>query len=164
MKKIVKMLIILMMTGPTQKMEVRDLRRISRGNIAYLPASSVKKISCIIANTVQQNIKIWLDVSYPVMRVMMDNLESNDSSLVAAAKRLKIISYKYAHAADVLYRQRCYKFTRDYKSAMSNREAKGSVIKTTLGTWRIITLSYRVLNKNFFLHTNSQRPTEWGLV
>ena len=68
------------------------------------------------------------------MRVMMDNLESNDSSLVAAAKRLKIISYKYAHAADILYRQRCYKFTRDYKSAMSNREAKGSVIKTTLGT------------------------------
>ena len=81
---------------------------------------------------------------------MMDNLESNDSSLVAA-KWLKIISYKYAHAADVLYRQRCYnKFTRDYKSAMSNREAKGSVIKTTLGTWRIITLSYRVLNKIFF--------------
>ena len=95
---------------------------------------------------------------------MMDNLESNDSSLVAA-KWLKIISYKYAHAADVLYRQRCYnKFTRDYESAMSNREAKGSVIKTTVGTWRTITLSYRVLNKNFFFHMNSQRPTEWGLV
>ena len=45
----------------------------------------------IFVNTVQQNMKIWLDVSYPVMRVMMDNLESDNSSLVAAAKRLKIM-------------------------------------------------------------------------
>ena len=37
----------------------------------------------------------------------MDNLESDDFSLVAAAKRLKImISAKDTHSADVLYHQR----------------------------------------------------------
>ena len=49
-------------------------------------------------------------------RAMMDNLESDNSSLVAAVKRLKIdkmISDKDAYSADVFYHQRCYsKFTR----------------------------------------------------
>ena len=59
----------------------------------------------------------------------MDNLESDDFSLVAAAKRLKImISDKDAHFTDILYHKRCYsKFTRDYKPAKSNMLAKDSL-------------------------------------
>ena len=62
-------------------------------------------------------------------RAMMDNLELDDSSLVAGAKKLKImISDKNAHSTDVFYRQRCYnEFPRDYKPAESNREDKYSI-------------------------------------
>ena len=62
----------------------------------------------------------------------MNNLELDDSSLVAAAKRLKtMISDKDAHSADGLFHQFCYnKSTRDYKSSKSNREARGSVEKS----------------------------------
>ena len=63
----------------------------------------------------------------------MGNLESDDSSLVAVAKRLKIIiSDKNEHSTDVLYHQRCYnKFTWNYKPAKSNREVKDSLENAT---------------------------------
>ena len=59
----------------------------------------------------------------------MDNLESDDSYLVAAVKRLKIIiSDKDAHSVDIPSHQRCYnKFTRDYKPAKNDWEAKDSL-------------------------------------
>ena len=67
-------------------------------------------------------------------RAMMDNLESDDPSLVPAAKMLKtMISDKYAHSADVLYHQRCYnKFTRHFIPTKSDREDKNSVEKLLL--------------------------------
>ena len=60
---------------------------------------------------------------------MMENLESNDPSLVAAAKRLTFMVWdKDVHSTDALYHQHCYnKFTRDYKPAEINREDKDSV-------------------------------------
>ena len=66
-------------------------------------------------------------------KTMMDNPETDDSSLVAAAKKLQIpISEKDAHSVDGLYYQCCCnKFTRDYKPAKRNREAKDSVDKAT---------------------------------
>ena len=64
---------------------------------------------------------------------MIDNLESDNSYLLAVAKMLKfMISDNYAHSADVPYHQCCYnKFTRDYKPAKSNLEAKESLEKNT---------------------------------
>ena len=64
-----------------------------------------------------------------------------------AAKRLKItkrlkimISDKDAHSADALYHQCCYnKFTRDYKSAESNWEAK-DIVKQATTEERFLTL------------------------
>ena len=68
----------------------------------------------------------WWD---QLKQAIMDNLQSDYPSLVAAAKRLTIlIPGNYAHSSDVLYHQHCYnKFTRDYKPAESNREDKDSV-------------------------------------
>ena len=81
-------------------------------------------------------------------RVMMDNLESDDSSLVAAAKRLKIISDKDAHSTDILYHKRCYsKFTRDYKPAKSNRVAKDSLEKATAEKRFLTLLKTQVINQ-----------------
>ena len=82
-------------------------------------------------------------------RVMVDNLESDDSSLVAAAKRLKImISDKDAHSADVLYHKHCYnKFTWDYKPAKSNREAKDSLEKATAEKRFSTLLKTQVINQ-----------------
>ena len=86
---------------------------------------------------------------------MMEYLESDGSSLVAAANRSKImISDKGdAHSADVLCHQRCYdKFPRDYKPAKSNREAKDSLEKATAGKMFLALLKTQVINqKSFFL-------------
>ena len=86
---------------------------------------------------------------------MMENLESDDSSLVVAAKRSKVmISDKGdAHSADVLSHQRCYnKFPRDYKPAKSNREAKDSLEKPTAGKRFLTLLKTQVINqKSCFL-------------
>ena len=78
--------------------------------------------------------KIWFYVSYPVVRLVWRGRwwtiwRLDDSSLVAVAKKLKImISDKNAHSTDVFYRQRCYnEFPRDYKPAESNREDKYSI-------------------------------------
>ena len=58
MSKIAKILIILMMRGPTQKNR-RYFKGVVDGEILLtLPASSVKKINYVILNTVQQNMKI----------------------------------------------------------------------------------------------------------
>ena len=84
----------------------------------------------------------------------MDNLESHDSSLIVAARRLKtIISDQDAHFADVLYHKRCYnKFTRDYKPAKSNREAKDSLEKATAEKRFLTLLKTQVINqKSCFL-------------
>ena len=65
-------------------------------------------------------------------KAMMNNLESDDPSLVAV-ERLKImISDKDAHSTDVLYHQHCCnKFTRDHKPAKSNWEEKDNAEKGT---------------------------------
>ena len=79
---------------------------------------------------------------------MMDNLESDNPSLPAAAKSLKVLmSDKDAHSADVLYHQRCCnKFTRDYKPAKSNRKAKYSVQKATDEKRFLTLLKTQVIN------------------
>ena len=66
-------------------------------------------------------------------RVVIDNLELDDPSLVATAKKLKImILDKDSHSTDVFYHQHCSdKFIRDYKPVESNREVKNSVEKIT---------------------------------
>ena len=86
-------------------------------------------------------------------RTMMDNPETGDSSLVAAAKKLQIpISEKDAHSADGLYYQCCNKFTRDYKPAKRNREAKDSVDKATAEKKFLTLLKTQVINqKSCFL-------------
>ena len=84
----------------------------------------------------------------------MDNLESDDSSLVVAAKRLKIMrSDKDAHSVDVLYHQRCYsKFTREYKPSKSDREAKDSAEKATAEKRFLMLIKTQVINqKSCFL-------------
>ena len=80
---------------------------------------------------------------------MIDNLVSDDPSLVVATKRLKImISYKDQHSTDVLYHQRCYnKFTRDYKSVESDRKDKGSVQKATSVKRFLTLLKTQVINQ-----------------
>ena len=82
-------------------------------------------------------------------RAMIDNLVSDDPSLVVATKRLKImISYKDQHSTDVLYHQRCYnKFTRDYKSVESDRKDKGSVQKATSVKRFLTLLKTQVINQ-----------------
>ena len=51
-----------------------------------------------------------------------------------------MISDKDAHSADALYHQCCYnKFTRDYKSAESNWEAK-DIVKQATTEERFLTL------------------------
>ena len=85
---------------------------------------------------------------------MMDNPETDDSSLVAAAKKLQIpISEKDAHFADGLYYQRCCKkFTRDYKPTKRNQEAKDSVDKTAAKKRFLTLLKTQVINqKSCFL-------------
>ena len=79
---------------------------------------------------------------------MVDNLELDDSSLVAAAKRLKImISDKDAHCTDVLYHQRYYnKFTQDHKPTEINREDKGSMEKVTTEGGFLTLLKTQVIN------------------
>ena len=63
----------------------------------------------------------------------MDNLELDDPSLVAAIKRLNLmISDKDTHSADVLYDQRCYKFTHDSKPAESNWEDNKGIEKALM--------------------------------
>ena len=83
----------------------------------------------------------------------MDNLQLDNSSLVAAAKSLKImISDKDAHSADGLYHQRCCnKFTRDYLSKI-NREAKDSVEKATAEKRFLTLIKTQLINqKSCFL-------------
>ena len=58
MSKIAKILIILMVTGPTQKNRRQFYGVIVEEMLLTLPASSVKKINYIILNMVQQNMKI----------------------------------------------------------------------------------------------------------
>ena len=58
MSKIAKMLIILMVKGPTQKNQRQFYSEGIENILLTLPASSVKKINYIILNTVQQNMKI----------------------------------------------------------------------------------------------------------
>ena len=80
---------------------------------------------------------------------MIDNLQSDDSCLVAAVKKLKImISNKDAHSSDVLQHKRCYnKFTRDYKPAKSNRKAKDNLEKATAKKRFLTLLKTHVINK-----------------
>ena len=88
-------------------------------------------------------------------RVVIDNLELDDPSLVATAKKLKImILDKDSHSTDVFYHQRCSdKFTRDYKPVESNREDKNSVEKATAEKMFLALLKTQVLNQKscFFL-------------
>ena len=114
------------------------LRRSSRRNIAYSACFVCEKDKLHYSKygSAKQENLIRCELSsgeVSLKMAMMYNLESDDSSLVPAAKRLKImISDKDALFADVLYHQHCYnKFTRDYKPAKSNREAKDNVEKAT---------------------------------
>ena len=81
----------------------------------------------------------------------MDNLQSDDSCLVAAVKKLKImISDKDARSADVLHHKRCYnKFARDYKPAKSNRKAKDNLEKATAEKRFLTLLKTHVINKKY---------------
>ena len=48
------------------KKSVLNLRQSGRGKLIYSTGFLHEKTNNIILNTVQQNMKIWLDVSYPV--------------------------------------------------------------------------------------------------
>ena len=78
-------------------------------------------------------------------------VESDDSSLIGAAKLLKIvISDKDAHSADVLYHQRCYsKFTQNYKPCKNNQETKDSVRKATPGKKFLAFIKTQVINQKY---------------
>ena len=81
------------------------------------------------------------------------NLEFDDPSLVAVAKRLEIMtSDKDGHSANVLCHQGDFnKFTCNYKQDKSNWEAKDSVEKATDEKRFLIFLKTQVINqKSFF--------------
>ena len=104
------MLIILMIQRLTQKNRRQFQSGVVEEILFTLPASSVKKINFIILNMFKQNMKVLLDVSYPVVRSIE---EGNDRQSgfgqpfpSCSSKRLKImISDKGVHSADVLYHQ-----------------------------------------------------------
>ena len=87
------------------------LWRNNRGNIVYsacLVCEKDKLRYSKYSSTKHENL-IKYEVSsgeVNLKKEIMDNLESDESSLVATAKRLKImVSDKFGHSADVLYHQ-----------------------------------------------------------
>ena len=84
------------------------LRQSSRENIVYSVCFLCEKdkLHCSKYGSTKHKNLIRCELSsneVSLKRMMMDNLKSDDPSLVATAKRLQITSDKDAHSADVLY-------------------------------------------------------------